>query len=88
MKRQLDLLRQDEAERQHDDLLRAQLESEAREEEHAKKKKRKENSFQEKWRSHLSKWDELGLVSLYRHALALPQPTPPGVLHLRFSAKY
>jgi hypothetical protein len=78
MKRALDVLLRDERERQEDDLLRAQLERNEAAEAAAKKQKTKEKSFIEKWRSHLLKWDEMGLESFAERALVLPVPDPPG----------
>jgi hypothetical protein len=74
MKRALSQLQQDEQERQQDALLRAQLEREEEAEQLAKKKRHKEEKFVEKWRSHLKKWNEMGLVSLAGRGLTFPAP--------------
>lgn len=74
MKRALSQLQKDEEERQRDALLRAQLERQELAEQLAKKKRVKEDNFVEKWRSHLQKWNEMGLVPLSSRALTLPAP--------------
>jgi hypothetical protein len=74
MKRALSQLQEDELARQEDDLLRAQLEREEIAEQKAKKKRIREEKFVEKWRSHMQKWNEMGLVALGLRSLTLPAP--------------
>lgn len=82
MKRSLDVLLRDERERQEEDLLRAQLQRQEATEAALKKQQEKEETYVSKWRSHLSKWDEM--ENFAEHTLTLPAPDPPGPSNLLF----
>lgn len=82
MKRSRDQLARDALKQAENARLRDERAQEDVAQRQARKKKDKQEKFVEKWRSHLARWEEEGLVPL--HALQLPDLVPGGVARSLF----
>lgn len=76
VKRSLSQLRRDSTERQKDNLIRGSILEEERADDRAKRLKKKESSFVEKWEGYLKQWNAMNLLSSHNRVITLPDPTP------------
>lgn len=76
MKRSIAALQRDLVEKQDDDLLRAQLLRDEAAQKANQKNEKKIKQYSAKWKGHLAKWDEMGLISLGARGLLPPRPEP------------